>query len=329
VLLGLALGLGATLLAAETSAHPLAPALLELIETAPGVGEVRWKTARLRPRGMDIAPELPAACRAVTEPSMVEDATSITLIWGIDCAGESLVGSEIGIRGIESAKIDVLVRLALADGRVVNEILRARRPAFVVPARPSKLDVLESYLRLGVEHILTGLDHLAFVLGLLILVVQARPLIKTISAFTLGHSITLSLVALGIATVPSALVELLIALSVLALAVEIATPQATRPGLLRRRPWVMAAGFGLLHGMGFAGALAEVGLPDVEIPLALFCFNLGIEIGQLAFVFVVIGVRALLHAQLAQAPDWVARVPAYGIGSLATFWCLERASSLL
>jgi hypothetical protein len=129
--------------------------------------------------------------------------------------------------------------------------------------------------------------------------------------------------------VPSAIVYLLIALSVLALAVEIATPQATRPGLLRRRPWVMAAGFGLLHGMGFAGALAEVGLPDVEIPLALFCFNLGIEIGQLAFVFVVIGVRALLHAQLAQAPDWVARVPAYGIGSLATFWCLERASSLL
>jgi hydrogenase/urease accessory protein HupE len=327
--IGLLITLAVALLPAQGTAHPLAPALLEVVESAPGRAEVHWKTSRLRPRGMEISPLLPSHCRETGEERALEDPTSFTLVFEIDCGEPGLIGQPIAIQGIESASIDVLVRLALADGRVVNEILTSRRPTFVVPARPSSLHVFESYLEMGTAHILGGFDHLAFLVGLMILAVGARLLIETITAFTLGHSITLSLVALGFARVPSRLIELLIAVSVLVLAVEVARPPGPQPHLLRRRPWLMAAGFGLLHGMGFAGALAEVGLPQTEIPLALFAFNVGIEIGQISFVLAMIGIRALLRPLIVRLPAWVSHAPAYAIGSLAVYWCLERAGGLL
>ena len=323
----LALGL---LLPGVAPGHPLAPALLELKTLGDGLAEVAWKTSRLRPRGADIRPVLPAGCPALADPTVDEDQQSVTLRWTIQCpGGQGLVGREVAVLGLEATRIDVLVRVALADGRIVSTVLRAGDSEFLIPARPEKGQVLEAYIGLGFEHILSGPDHLLFVLGLILIVLGLRPLVKTVTAFTVGHSITLSIVALGLVRVPSALIEILIAGSVLLLAVELTTRTPERPSLLRRKPWLMALFFGLLHGMGFAGALAEIGLPDDEIPLALFAFNVGIELGQLAFVAVILAAGALLRGPLSHTPDWLRPAPAYAIGSLAVYWILERTAAIL
>jgi hypothetical protein len=316
------------MLCPSAGAHPLAPALLELRAGSDGLVHVHWKTSSLRPRGVDLAPQLPGHCEPVSEVVQSIDAQSVSLRWTEDCGPSGLVGNEVGVAGFGLVRIDVILRVELPDGRVVTGVLRGDTPGMTIPERQSKSEVGASYLELGFGHILGGPDHLLFVLGLLLLVGRARPLVKTITAFTLGHSLTLSWVALGFARVPSGPVELGIAASVLMLAVELATPPGPHPGMLRRRPWLMACGFGLLHGLGFAGALAEVGLPQEEIPLALFSFNLGIELGQLVFVGA-IGVLFLATRRLrARAPIWLARVPAYGIGCFAAYWCFERAAAL-
>ncbi len=313
--------------AAPAFAHPLAPALLEIRELGEGLAEVSWKTSRLRPRGADVRPVLPDTCLIKSEPRFEEAAQSVTQRFTVDCGQAGLIGQTIAVRGLEATKIDAFVRIQLEDGRVINGALRAGEAEFIVPARAEKSQVLRSYIAMGFQHILTGPDHLLFVLGLILLIVALRPLVKTITAFTVGHSVTLSIAALGFVNIPSALIEILIAGSVLLLAVELSRP-GDSPGRLQQRPWIMAFGFGLLHGMGFAGALSEVGLPNDEIPLALFSFNVGIELGQLGFVLVVLVGFALLRGPLSLAPAWLKRVPAYGIGILATFWCLERTAAI-
>jgi hydrogenase/urease accessory protein HupE len=316
-------------LGTAASAHPLAPALLELREAADGTADVRWKTSRLRPRGVRLEPVLPAECQALSAPTASEDTQSVSISWRVDCGSAGLVGKRVAVTGLETARIDVLLRVTLADGRQVRVILNGAESALTIPERQPKSAVLASYLELGAMHILTGPDHLLFVFGLLLLTPSTRPLLKTLTAFTLGHSVTLSLAALGITNVPSGIVELLIAISVLMLAVELASAHARkRPSLLRRQPWLMAGLFGLLHGMGFAGALTEIGLPGGEIPLALFSFNVGIELGQLAFVAVILALRTALRGSLDRAPAWAARVPAYGIGIAAAYWCFERVGQL-
>jgi len=162
-----------------------------------------------------------------------------------------------------------------------------------------------------------------------LLVPVLRMLFWTITCFTLGHSITLSLATLGFLGLPPALTEFAIAASILVVAVELAHGEQAPPSLLRRTPWALAVGFGLLHGLGFAGALAEIGLPQEEIPLALFGFNVGIELGQLAFVGGVLAALRWLRPLVRQGPAWLSRVPAYGIGSLAAYWCFERAAAWL
>ncbi|MAI79064.1 MAG: hypothetical protein CL917_08990 [Deltaproteobacteria bacterium] len=310
-------------------AHPLAPALLEIKALEEGRAEVTWKTSRLRPRGVDIQPILPVECPTVSDGEIEEATQSVTLHWTIDCGSTGLVGKTLRISGLLAAPIDVLVRVQLADDRSVGTVLRGGDDAFVIPERVERSEVFWSYLNLGTEHILTGPDHLLFVLGLLMLMVALRPLIKVVTAFTVGHSVTLTLVALGWARVPSGPVEILIAATVLLLAAELATPEGQRPSLLRRRPWLMAFGFGLIHGMGFAGALAEVGLPDDEIPMALFSFNVGIEIGQIAFVLVMAAIGWAIRQSLREVPPWLARLPAYGIGIMAAYWFFERTASVL
>jgi len=319
-------------------AHPMAPALLELREAEAGRAEVRWKATRLLPRGTRLEPRLPSAC-AASPRRLEEDGQSVSLLWSIDCGEAGLVGQRIGVEGLESARIDVLVRVVLLDRRTYSRILDASDAYLEIPERQSKARVAMDYTRLGVGHILSGVDHLLFVFGLLLLVASTRSLIRVITAFTLGHSVTLSVVALGLADVPTRTVEFLIAFSVLLLGVELAKPLVARDagdgdspspiGWMRRRPWIMAAGFGLLHGMGFAGALADVGLPGEEIPLALFAFNVGIELGQLVFVFAITLLRVALRAQLEAAPHWLAVAPPYAIGVLAAYWCFERAAAML
>lgn len=310
-------------------AHPLAPALLELHEEADGAVAVTWKTSRYRAPGADVTPRLPADC-APEAPAPVwrGDAESVVAAWRVRCP-QGLVGATLGVDGLATAGVDALVRVTLADGRVVRGLVRAAAPDFVVPARESPGAIARAYAALGIDHILGGLDHLLFVAALLLLMRSRRLLLETVTAFTVGHSITLSLAALDLLRVPSRPAELLIAASVFALAVELARPAGAPPTLLRRRPWLLALAFGLLHGLGFAGALREIGLPSGDVPLALFAFNAGIEIGQLAVIAALLALRAGLARLPLRWPAWAEQVPVYAIGTLAAYWCIERAAAWL
>jgi hydrogenase/urease accessory protein HupE len=318
----------ALLLAAPAAAHQFAPALLELNELSAERIHVSWKQPAVRVQGSRLRPVLPPECEGIGRPAVVNEGTGLRATWEIRCP-RGLAGKTVGVEGIADSQADVLLRVSLRDGRKLRQVLKAQAPSFTIQADPSRLGVLRDYARLGVEHILLGWDHLLFVLALVWLVGWGRPLLWTISAFTCGHSVTLALASLGLIHVPQAPIEAAIALSIYALAVELAGAHAGRRTLTQRAPWAVASGFGLLHGLGFAGALAEVGLPTAEIPLALAAFNLGIEAGQLVFVGAVLAVTAALRRTRSAWPRWAPAVPSYAIGALAFFWFLERVTPLV
>lgn len=297
-------------------AHPLAPGLLDVHELGDGRVAVGWKTPLAVPRDVALEPDLP--CRALTAPVTVEVEGGRRTEWTADCGGD-LVGLRIGVRGLVPP-LTAVVRVALADGRVAQRVVDAASPSLVVPARPTRWDVARGYGALGFTHVLSGADHLLFLLGLVLL---GGNVLLTVTAFTLGHSVTLSLATLGLLAVPARPVEVAIAASVLWLAIELAGSRRTALG---RRPWVMAAAFGLLHGLGFASALREAGLPPAEIPLALLSFNLGIEAGQLGVVLLLVAAGRLIRPLMTRVPVpvWMYRVPVYVMGALAAFWCFER-----
>ncbi len=332
--------------AEPVAAHRLAPVLWELREGPEGRVEMRWKTTLVQPTGSALRPTLPEPCESLEAPVVARDSSSATARWSAACGPRGLAGQTLGVEGLPGSGTDVVLRIELADGRRLQAVLSGDTGTYRVPERHGRLAMLADYAALGVRHILTGLDHLLFVLGLLLLVRGRRPplgsgmnglgsgmkglgvgLVGTITAFTLGHSVTLSLAVLGVLAFPTPLVEVGIAASLLVLASQLARPASASPR--RRTPWVLALGFGLLHGFGFAGALAEAGLPAGEIPLALLAFNTGIEAGQIGFVMVMLVLARMLGPIWASAPARYARVPAYAIGSLAAFWCFERAAPLL
>src|ERR1700683_3799238 len=210
-----------------------------------------------------------------------------------------LTGHAVSIEGLSATSTDVLVRIETLAGAIQTERLSPTKTAFVVQAAPGAWEVAATYLRLGIEHILFGFDHLLFVLALVILIGNWRRVALTVTAFTIAHSITLAAATLGLVDVPRPPVEAAIALSIVLVAVEIVNARRGNPSLAARWPWVVAFCFGLLHGFGFAGALAEVGLPHHAIPVALLFFNLGVEIGQLVFVAAVLMVGALFHHVIA------------------------------
>jgi hypothetical protein len=309
-------------------AHPLAPALLDLKEIAPHSVTARWKTSLWRQAGADLEPILPADCVASAPPEVKVDNAGVTATWTADCGAGGLAGARVGVKGLERSETDALLRVELAGGRKLQTILRRDHSVFEIPSQPAGAAVLHQYALLGLEHILGGFDHLLFVFGLLLLVPARRALVKTITAFTAGHSVTLSIAALGYAAPPTAPTEVAIALTILALAVELARPAGSPPSLMRRRPWLMAFAFGLLHGFGFAGALREIGLPAAEIPAALFSFNVGIELGQLLFVGAILVLGRLPTTFAVALPAAAARLPVYAMGSLAAFWTIDRAVAL-
>ncbi|MDX1374166.1 MAG: HupE/UreJ family protein, partial [Burkholderiales bacterium] len=227
----------------------------------------------------------------------------------------------------ESTMTDTLARIEFADGTTWLQRLTPQAPAALIPARPSAWSVAGTYLGLGVEHILLGIDHLLFVLALLLLTRGTWRLVKTVTAFTVAHSITLALAALGVVHVPQAPVEAVIALSIVFVAAEILRARAGREGIAARAPWIVAFAFGLLHGFGFAGALAQTGLPEGHIPLALLFFNLGVEAGQLLFIAAVLSAIALIRNVRFTLPRWSASVTPYAIGSLAMFWVIQRVAA--
>jgi hypothetical protein len=310
--------------------HEVRPAYLELRQTGPETFDVLWKVpGRGEDMRLGLYVELPSDCVNTTEPRAQMLNAAFSERWSVRRAG-GLTGGTIHIAGLSSTMTDVLVRLERLDGTTLIARLTPSAPSFVVGAAPDAWAVARTYGVLGVEHILLGIDHLLFVLGLLLIVGRRLGLmLKTITAFTVAHSITLALAALGLVHVPQAPVEAVIALSIMFVAAEILHARAGKPGLTARAPWTVAFVFGLLHGFGFAGALSETGLPQNDVPLALLLFNVGVEIGQLLFVAAVVAVVAVMARLRVRWPKWSAAIPAYAIGTCAAFWTIQRTLSFL
>jgi hydrogenase/urease accessory protein HupE len=312
-------------------AHEVRPAYLELRQTGPETYDVLWKVPGMGENlRLGIYVELPASCMNVTAPRATMVNNAFTERWAVKCAA-GLTGGTIQIAGLASTMTDVLVRLERLDGTTQVTRLTPAAPSFVAEAAPRAVQVARTYLALGVEHILGGIDHLLFVLALLILVKGTRRLIATVTAFTLAHSLTLAGASLGFVHVPGPPVEAAIALSIVFVAAEIVHSRQGNAGLTERSPWVVAFTFGLLHGFGFASALNEVGLPQSAIPVALLFFNVGVEIGQLLFIAAVFAVIALARQVTRRIavppPAWAWRVPPYAIGSVAMFWVIQRIAA--
>jgi HupE / UreJ protein len=308
---------------AAAHAHKFAPSLLVMSERAANEFSVTWKTPRFSATPVPLEPVLPSVCVALSASRPEVEDTGVTLSWTVRCA-QPLRGQTIRVTGLAENQGMALLRIEWANGDIQQGALNATQASFAVPEQAGGWRIALDYLRLGVHHILGGTDHLLFVLGLMLLVSGTRPLIVTITAFTIGHSVTLALASLGVLRYPVALIEFLIAFSIFVIAVELTRSNAGAHAL-RRRPWLAALGFGLLHGMGFAGALMETGLPEHAIPLALLFFNIGIELGQLLFVAAVL-LCGVLWRRI--APDewaWLRWVPVYAIGIGSAYWCIERA----
>jgi hydrogenase/urease accessory protein HupE len=319
------------LAAAPLRAHELQPGFLELREAAPGRYEVLWKLPSLGESSdvrMPIAPIFPESCRQLGDARTERAGTAWVFTARVECKG-GLAGRTIAIDRLEAFSTDVLVRVQHADGGVETHVLKPVQPSVTLRAAGDTRRGVGAYLYLGIEHILLGVDHLLFVLGLLLIVRDRWMLVKTVTAFTIAHSITLAVATFGIAQVPPAPLNVAIALSILFLGPEIVRTWRGETSFTIRHPWVVAFAFGLLHGFGFASGLAQLGLPRGEVPLALLLFNVGVEIGQLAFVAVVLALERAFRVLQVNWPRFVERLPGYAVGTLGAYWTIQRALVLL
>lgn len=307
-------------------AHDVRPAYLQIDEIAPERYAVLWRTPLLSGAPLPVALRFPGDVRTLAGPAVQELPGSLLERRTIEVPG-GLAGRTIEFVGLEATITDVLTRIGGAGEGHATTMVRPSAPRLVVEAEPGSLAVVWTYLRSGVEHILLGVDHLLFVLALLLIVRDWRMLVKTITAFTVAHSITLGLSTFGLVSLPPGPVETMIALSILLVAVEAVRRERGRASLAISWPWVVAFVFGLLHGFGFAGALVELGLPRGDIPLALLSFNIGVEIGQLLFIAAILLIIAAAR-RLYHIPRRAVLVPAYAIGIVASFWTFERLTAV-
>ena len=307
---------------ASAFADAIRPAYLELREGKPGEFSVLWKIPMLGMARLPVEPEFSGDAKVVTPVTTRTLPGTALQQWTL--RAPALRGQTLRIRGLEGSMTDVLVRIEFADGTKWVQRLTGSEAEANIPMRQSGWSVSGVYLRLGIEHILTGVDHLLFVLALIIITRGGWMLVKTVTAFTVSHSITLTAATLGYVHVPQSPVEAVIALSIVFVACEIVRGYQGRSGLTARWPWIVALTFGLLHGLGFAGALSEVGLPAGQIPLALLFFSVGVEVGQLLFIAAVLAFVALVHRIRVVFPPWTELAPPYAIGSIAMFWVIQR-----
>mgnify|MGYP000241763222 CR=1 FL=1 len=323
----LAVLLAALCLAITAAADVFRPAYLELRETGPEQYAVLWKVPTTgEDRRLSAYVRLPESAEQLEPPRTTWTDGAMIERQVIRVPG-GLTGKVVEIEGNAVGVTQVIARLERLDGSSQVENLPIEQPVFIIEAPAGQAAVAWSYFVLGVEHILAGIDHLLFVLALLLVVRGTRELVVTVTAFTLAHSITLAAATMGWMHVPGPPVEAVIALSIVFVASEVIHGLKGRPGLTARAPWVVAFSFGLLHGFGFAGALEEVGLPQAAIPLALLTFNLGVEAGQLLFVGAIVALRGLFRLFTKAGARWIPAATAYGIGSVAAFWTIERVVS--
>lgn len=318
-------------LACGAHADVFRPAYLELREAGRGIDgvdryEVMWKVPVMGDARLAAQIRFPAGTTQLTSPQGLLSEDAYVERWKISRPG-GLAGQTLSIDGIAGGVTDVIVRVERSDGTSQVERLSPQSTQFTVRDATGTAEVAGSYLLLGIQHILGGVDHLLFVLALLLIVRGGKRIFATVTAFTLAHSITLVAATLGWVHVPGPPIEAMIALSIVFVAAEIVHGLRGQPGLTARAPWVVAFSFGLLHGFGFAGALAEVGLPQQAIPIALLMFNVGVEIGQLTFVAFVIGARATLTRLPYPKQLWMSYATPYVIGCVAMFWVMDRISA--
>lgn len=307
-------------------AHEMRPAYLQMQETGSDTYDIFWKVPAQGDMRLSLNVELPQICSNLTEPRGSFLGGAFSENWSVRCEG-GLPGSTIHIDGLTATLTDVLVRIERLDGSTQVTRLSSSTPSFEVEAAPRRLEVARTYLALGFEHILTGVDHLLFVSGLLLLVNGFKRLVQTVSAFTLSHSVTLTLATLGFVHVPPAPVEAVIALSILFVAYEVIRSREHPQGLAQRKPWLVAFTFGLLHGLGFAGGLSAAGLPVGHIPLALAFFSAGVEVGHFSFVTMALLLMAVTRRWVVRLPAWSWRVPPYAIGTTAAYWLIARLAA--
>ena len=321
---------GAIGFSALSLGHALQPGYLEIRLIDKELYAAVWKKPAVNSRPMAITAKLPQSCDPRTPVEPIWDGSAYIARWTIRCSG-GLEGGVIRIDGLDQTKTDVLVRFDFADGASQTHRLTPSDSSFTVPRQPSRLEVVRTYLLLGFKHILSGIDHLMFVLALLLLVKGVRRLIVTVTAFTIAHSLTLAGATLGFVQIPGPPIEATIALSIMFVASEIIHSRQGIPGLTQKYPWVVAFTFGLLHGFGFAGALAQIGLPQASIPIALLFFNVGVEIGQLLFIASVFAAIALAQQVTRRIdvprPTWAWAVPPYVIGVIASYGIIQRVAA--
>ena len=339
--------LGAAALPSGLAAHEVRPAYLELTEVSAGRFEVLWKQPVLADaepglvRRLPLRPAFPAQCREAGRALPELTASALLERWTIDCGAEGLVDAPIEIAGLPRTLTDVLLRVRFRDGEAVDHLLRPEAPRVAVSPEAGGGMAVPAYLRLGVEHLLFGFDHILFVVGLMFLVRRPLQLVQVVTAFTAAHSITLALSTLGVLTLSQRPVEAVIALSILYLAVELARGAGRAGGAggaagardgrssLARSPWAIAFGFGLLHGFGFAGALADIGLPEQARAMALLLFNVGVEIGQLMIVGLLLALLYGLRVRRAPLPAVAVQAPIVVMGTVSAYWFLERVLSMV
>jgi hydrogenase/urease accessory protein HupE len=310
-------------------AHEIRPAYLEIAEHLPDRLEITWKQPVVGEVALPLTPSLSSGWLDPGRASATHTDTYLIRRWQVKDSLASLEGQRLSIEGLQPTLTDVLVRIVPANAGEIVRHIKPDQPHWTIPPLSSATPAVPHYFTLGIEHIWTGIDHLLFVLGLMLLATGFADLLKTITAFTFAHSLTLVASALELIRVPSAPVEAVIALSIMFLAVELVQLRRGQPGWAARHTWLIALTFGLLHGLGFAGALSEVGLPAERIPLALLLFNVGIEVGQIVFVCGVLVVLRMLALKLPRAADRIGSAMPHLIGSLAGFWFVERTVAAL
>jgi len=327
--LALSLILATLSLVPAAQAHESRPAYLEIKETAPGQFSVLWRTPVLAGMRLPIALKLPDDSQNLKEPTVQELTDSLLERRWIDAGPNGLAGKRIEFVGLQLTITDVLVRVEMLDGRTWTTIARPAQPWVEIAASQTWLGVAGTYIVQGIRHILFGADHMLFVLGLLLIVKDRWMLLKTVTAFTVAHSITLAIATLGYAEAPAPPLNAAIALSILFLGPEIVRSWRGETSFTIRHPWVVAFAFGLLHGFGFASALTGAGLPRRELPLALVSFNVGVELGQLGFIALILALEQSFRVLEVRWPRWVQALPGYVVGSLGAFWTIQRVAILL
>ncbi|PWK21048.1 HupE/UreJ family protein [Xanthomarina spongicola] len=315
-----------TIITFNSWSHEIRPAFLQIIQNSDSSYDVFWKVPSLGDGVPKISPVFAPffSVEVLEQPNQIPG--SVIYSYRIN-SNKPLQGSIITIEGLNKTLIDALVSISYLNGEKVTLMLQPDKTSMIIPEKETLLNTIKTYLILGTEHILLGVDHLLFVLALLLITPGFRKLIKTITAFTIAHSITLSLSALGFVGLPGPPVEAVIALSIIFLAYEIIKYYRGEESIAINHPWIIAFAFGLLHGFGFAGALTSIGLPQTTIPAALLFFNIGVELGQILFIVSAIAIIWLIKKSKISIPDWVKLVPVYGIGSIASFWLIERIVS--